>query len=148
MKMTGKGSIAAALVALSAGVALAATGADAIKERRALMKENGEATKPVVAMLKGAPFDLATVQKALKTYDNAAEKMPALFPPDSKTGDTHALPAIWEDTADFDARFKKLGDDATAALADIKDEASFKAIMPNFYKNCGGCHEKYRAKEN
>ncbi len=146
--MTGKGSIAAALVALSAGFALAATGADAIKERRALMKENGEATKPVVAMLKGAPFDLAAVQKALKTYDNAAEKMPALFPPDSKTGDTHALPAIWEDTADFDARFKKLGADATAALADVKDEASFKAIMPNFYKNCGGCHEKYRAKEN
>ena len=106
-------------MALSAGVALAMSGAEAIKERRALMKENGEATKPIVPMLKGqAPFELATVQKALKTYLNAAEKMPALFPPDSKTGDTHALPAIWEDTADFDARFKKLGEDSTAALAD------------------------------
>jgi len=123
------------------------TGADAIKERRALMKENGEATKPVVPILKGqAPFDLAAVQKALKAYINAAEKMPALFPPDSKTGDTHALPAIWDDTADFDARFKKLGDDAKAALAEVKDDASFKAVMPDFYKNCGGCHEKYRAK--
>ncbi|HXZ16197.1 MAG TPA: cytochrome c [Roseiarcus sp.] len=140
-------SIAAAAAALSAGVALAMTGADAIKERRALMKENGEATKPVVPILKGqAPFDLAAVQKALKAYINAAEKMPALFPPDSKTGDTHALPAIWDDTADFDARFKKLGDDAKAALAEVKDDASFKAVMPDFYKNCGGCHEKYRAK--
>lgn len=144
-----RGSIAFAALALSAGVALAVSGADAIKERRALMKENGEATKPIIPMLKGqAPFELATVQKALKTYLNAAEKMPALFPPDSKTGNTHALPAIWENTADVDARFKKLGEDATAALAQVKDDASFKAIMPGFYKNCGGCHEKYREKES
>ena len=147
MKLVGRGSFAIGALALSAGVALAMSGADAIKERRALMKENGEATKPIVPILKGqAPFDLATVQKALKTYLNAAEKMPALFPPDSKTGDTHALPAIWQDTADFDARFKKFGEDATAALSTVKDDASFKATMPNIYKNCGGCHEKYREK--
>jgi len=137
---------AALAVALSVGFALAA-GSDAIKERRALMKANGEATKPLVPMMKGtAPFELATVQKALKTYMDAAQKMPVLFPDDSKTGDTHALPAIWENKADFDARFKKLGEDAKAALDKVKDEASFKAIMPNFFKNCGGCHEKYRAK--
>ncbi len=140
---------AVAVLALSASFALALSGADAIKQRQALMKENGEVTKPIVPILKGeAPFDLAAVQKALRTYANAAEKMPTLFPPDSKTGDTKALPAIWEDTADFDARFKKLGDDAAAALATVKDPASFRATMPNFYKNCGGCHEKYRAKEN
>jgi cytochrome c556 len=141
-------SIVFPALALGASVALATSSADAIKERRA-MKENGEATKPIVPILKGqAPFNLAAVQKALKTYINAAEKMPALFPPDSKTGDTKALPAIWEDTADFDARFKKLRDDAAAALAEVRDPASFKATMPNFYKNCGGCHEKYRVKED
>ena len=48
--------------------------------------------------------------------------------------------------ADLDARFKKLGADATAALATIKDEASFKATMPGVLNNCGGCHEKYEAK--
>jgi cytochrome c556 len=138
---------AAFAIAISVGLA-AETGADAIKDRRALMKANGDATKPIVPMLKGAaPFDLATVQIALKTYSDAAEKMPALFPPDSKTGDTNALPAIWDNMADVDARFEKLGKDAAAALADVKDEASFKAIMPNFFKNCGGCHEKYRAKQ-
>ena len=133
MQVFGRGSFAVGALAMSAGVALAMSGAEAIKDRRALMKENGEATKPIVPMLKGqAPFDLATVQKALKTYLNAAEKMPALFPPDSKTGDTHALPAIWQDKADFDAQFKKLGEDATAALSTVKDDASFKATMPNF----------------
>jgi cytochrome c556 len=138
---------AAFAIAISVGLA-AETGADAIKDRRALMKANGDATKPLVPMLKGAaPFDLATVQKALKTYSDAAEKMPTLFPPDSKTGDTNALPAIWDNMADVDARFEKLGKDAAAALANVKDEASFKAIMPDFFKNCGGCHEKYRAKQ-
>ena|SRR5579863_2534318 len=143
-----KWAMAAFAIAVSAGLTLAAD-SNAIKERRALMKANGEATKPIVPMMKGAaPFDLATVQKALNTYLDAANKMPALFPPDSKTGDTNALPAIWDNMADVDARFDKLGKDATAALASIKDEASFKAIMPDIFKNCGGCHEKYRAKQN
>jgi cytochrome c556 len=146
-----KFTIAALVIAASAAVALAAvTGAEAIKERRALMKADGVVTKAVFQMLQGrAPFDLATVQKALKTYQNAASKEPALFPPDSKTGDTNALPVIWDDDnlADLDARFKKLGSDATAALGAIKDEASFKATMPDVLKNCDGCHEKYHAKQ-
>lgn len=142
-----KSATVAMALLMSGGIALAA-GADAIKERRALMKANGDATKPLVPMLKGeAPVDVATVQKALKTYADAAAKMPKLFPPDSKTGDTHALPAIWDNMADVDARFAKFGKDAAAALASVKDEASFKAIMPDFFQNnCGGCHEKYRAK--
>jgi cytochrome c556 len=135
--------------AASVGIALAA-GADAIKERRELTKANGEASKPLVPMMKGAaPFDLPTVQKALMAYENAADKMPGLFPSDSKTGDTNALPVIWDDKnkADLDARFEKLGKDAAAALAAIRDEASFKATMTDFFRNCGGCHDKYRAKQ-
>ena len=139
--------IAAALViAVSAGGAFADS--DAIKARRDLMKANGDASKPIVGMLKGGPFDLTAVQTALKTYANAAEKMPALFPDDSKTGDTHALPAIWENKADFDARFKKLGEDVAAASASIKDAATFKTDIQPVLKNCGGCHETYRAKLN
>ena len=135
-------------VLIACGVGAASADSDAIAQRRALMKANGEATQPIVAMMKGGPFDLAAVQKALKTYIDAAEKAPALFPPDSKTGDTHALPAIWDNKADLDARFAKLKAEATADLASIADETSFKAKMPDIYKNCGGCHELYRAKLN
>ncbi len=144
-------TFAAFAIAATTGIALAVTGAEAIKERRALMKTDGDVTKPIVPMLKGQkPVDIPTVQKALKTYMNAAAKSPGLFPPDSKTGDTNALPAIWEgdNKADLDARFKKMGEEAAAALVSVKDEASFKAIMPGFYDhNCGGCHEKYKAKQ-
>lgn len=143
---------AALAVAASAGIALAAvTGLEAIKQRQDLMKADGAATRAIVQMLQGkAPFDLATVQNTLKTYEKAASEEPDLFPPDSKTGDkTQALPAIWEDDniADFNARFKKFGADAAAALDTIKDQASFKATIPAVLQNCGGCHEKYKAKQ-
>lgn len=145
-------TVAAIAILAGGGVALAAvTGLEAIKQRQELMKADGAAAKHMVDMLKGkAAFDLAAVQKALKTFENAAKLEPTLFPPDSKTGNkTTALPAIWEDNnmADFDARFKTFGADAAAALASIKDEASFKTAMPGVLNNCGGCHEKYKASQ-
>jgi cytochrome c556 len=123
---------------------------DVIKERRQTMKDNGAAAGAAAKMLKGeAPFDLATVQASLNTFIKASKKMPSLFPDDSKTGgETRALPAIWADKVDVDARFAKFGQDATDALAAIKDQASFAAAMPAVFKNCGGCHEKYRASQN
>ena len=137
-----------AVTLLTLGVSAVFADEDPIVARRALMKANGAATKTVVGMLKGAPYDQGAVLNALKNYADAAAKEPALFPDTSKTGDTNALPAIWDNKPDFEARFKKLGDDVSAAEAAITDEASFKATMPGVLKNCGGCHEKYRAKLN
>jgi cytochrome c556 len=133
-------------VILGVGASVAAD--DPIHARQNLMKANGKAAKEVVAMLKGkAPFKLETAQEALNTFINAADKGPALFPPGSDKGKTHALPAIWKNKSDFEAHFAKLGADSKAALAAIKDEASFKADFPPIFKDCGGCHETYREKE-
>lgn len=127
----------------------AAQNVEAIKARQELLKAIGKATKPVGAMLKGeAPFDLAVVQTALKTYVENGSKLPALFPDDSKTGaETEALPVIWEKKKDFEDRFGKLVSDAKAAQAAITDEASFKANFPNVVGNCGGCHKIFREKK-
>ena len=139
-------ALAGLLVAFGAVAVLADS--DAVAQRRALMKANGAATRSVVGMLKGGPFDLATVQAALKSYADAAAKGPALFPDDSKTGDTNALPAIWANKADFVARFAQFGKDVAAASAGISDADSLKAQMPAVLKNCGACHELYRAKQS
>jgi cytochrome c556 len=49
---------------------------------------------------------------------------------------------------DFKARLAKLGSDAKAAEASVKDLESFKAAFGNIGKNdCGGCHEKYCVKK-
>ena len=138
-----------AFVLLALGATATYAASDAIAQRQALMKANGKAATAIVAIMKGGPLDLAVLQSSLKTFIDAAQKGPALFPDDSKTGDdTAALPAIWENKADFNARFAKLGADANDALAKVKDEASFKAIVPSIFNNCGGCHEKYRAKKD
>lgn len=140
-------TVLAASVFLAA-IGLAGAQSDPIAQRKALMKAQGAATKDVGAMLKGAPFDLAKVQDALKVYVNTTRTFATLFPDNSKTGgETAALPKIWEAKADFDKLLEKFGRDSTAAMTSITDEASFKANMGGVLKNCGECHETYRMKQ-
>jgi cytochrome c556 len=137
--------------AIALGVCAAVAQQDPIAARKALMKANGEAAKTAGAMVKGdAPFDLAAAHKIFATFEDAAAKMPALFPDNSKTGgDTSADPKIWDNMADFKARFTKFGEDAKAADASVKDLDSFKAAIGNIGKNdCGSCHQNYRIKKS
>lgn len=137
---------AAAAIAISTAYAQSA----AIAKRQAIYKGWGDATKPVAAMLKGeAPYDGAAVQKALAAYAAGAKDLAGLFPDDSKTGgDTAALPAIWTDKAKFNGILEKIGADATAAAAAIKDEASLKANFGKVLGNCKACHDDFRAKKS
>jgi cytochrome c556 len=135
-------------LALACGVTAVLADTNPIAERRALMKHDGAAAKTLFDMMKGkVSFDLATVKQSLATLNDGATKSPALFPDNSKTGGgTAALPAIWEHKADFDARFAKFAKDVEAAQAGITDEATFKQFAPAVFKNCGACHELYKAK--
>jgi cytochrome c556 len=136
------------VLALACGLGAVCADTDPIAERRALMKHDGEAAKKLFDMSKGnIPFDLAAVKESLATLYEGATKSAALFPDNSKTGGgTAALPAIWENKADFNARFAKFAKDVQAAQAGIVDEATFKKLAPTVFQNCGGCHELYKAK--
>ncbi len=139
----------AALVATGAAftaTAVSAQNVEVIKERKALLKELGKATKDPGDMLKGAvPFDLAAVKAALAKYQENAPKIAKLFPDDTKTGgETEALPALWENKDDVMQRFEKLAADAKAADGKITDEFTFMDEFPKVVGNCGGCHKKYR----
>lgn len=133
-------------LAFSAGAVVAQN--DPIAQRKALMKSVGDSGRAPAAMLKGEqPFDLAAVQTALKAMQAAGKASPALYPDNSKTGgDTVALPKIWENKADFNAKLAKLESDATSGLSSITDEASFRASYPNILRGCGDCHRDYRAR--
>src|SRR5262249_24613302 len=123
---------------------------DPIAARKALMKKNGDEAKVGTAFMKGeAPFDLAKAKAIFAAYAEAADKVPALFPDNTKPGgDPAAVRAVWEKKSDFEAKLKKFGEDAKDAQAKVTDEATFKTVFPAVQKNCGGCHETYRAKKS
>lgn len=141
-----KRSLVAIAAVMISATAVVAQNTTVIKERQDHLEAMGDATKPARAMFKGEEdFDLAKVKAALKTIQEKTALLPPLFPDDSKTGgDTEALPIIWDEKADFEARFKKLGDAAKAAEASITDEASFPDTWKEVMGNCSACHKKYR----
>jgi cytochrome c556 len=147
------------VAAVALGMTAAVAQQDPIAARKALMKANGDAAKTAGAMIKGdTPFDPAAAHKIFATFEDAAAKMPGLFPASSKPGDTSAdsdpfsaNPKIWDDDnlADIKARFTKFGNDAKAADASVKDLDSFKAALGDIGKNdCGACHQLYRLKKS
>ena len=136
---------AAAIIAVGATAVLAE--GDPIAARKALMKENGAQSRVAREMIEGKqPFDVAKAQKVLHTFAANSEKAKDLWPESSKSGDTAALPAVWENKADFEAKLAKFGLDAKAAAGNVKDLDSFKAVMGGIGKDCGGCHNTYRKK--
>ena len=136
------------ILALATAATAVSSQEDPIAKRKAIYKSFGQASRDPGGMLKGdTPFDLAKVQAALRTFQEGSQQLPNLFPENSKTGgDTAALPAIWEDKPRFNAMLAKFGADSQTALASIKDEASFKTEFPKVLRDCGGCHEAFRAK--
>ena len=142
----------AAVFAALGGLALAAE-MPQIKVRQDAMKGNGDAAKVLAPMAKGEqPWNQAAAVKAATEIHTTATKIPSLFPAGSgpETGiKTAALPEIWKDKADFDAKAKTLETESgkLLQLAQANDQAGFKTQFGNVGKACGGCHQTYRKKE-
>jgi len=113
----------------------------AIAARQAAMKADGK-------VLRGAnDFTGDAAVKALQTvYDNYT-KLPSLFPKDSTSANSLALPVIWTDWDNFIAIFKKGADAATDGIAAAKagDTAKYQADVAVVAGTCGACHMTYRS---
>ena len=119
-----------------------------MKDRVALMKTMGKNLGPIGKTVKGEmAADYAALAQNAQAIHDATMKVKDMFPEGSGGGESRALPAIWENKADFDSYFVKLAsaseafakEASTGSMADLK--ASFGAIA----SNCGGCHKTYRA---
>ena len=120
---------------------------DPIATRKGLMKDNEENAVIVVQMMRGqAPFDAAKVDAAFAQWADTAQKLPALFPDNSKSGQkTRAAPKIWTTKADFDAKAAAFG----KVVADNRDKAKgslddLRAAIPAIGNACDACHKDYR----
>ncbi|MBI3434757.1 MAG: cytochrome c [Proteobacteria bacterium] len=138
-----------AVAAFALGLSVAAA-QDPIAARKALMKATGAQAGLGAKMARGEePFDLAKAKAIFAQYEKTSAEAKSLFPDTAMTGgETAAMPAIWKSKPDFEAKLAKLGADAKAASGKVTDLATFKAEFPLVQKNCGGCHEDYRAKKS
>lgn len=122
--------------------AIATMSADqVVAARKAAMKENGGTLKAAGA-LTGAEAS-AAADILIKNFTN----FPAMFPEGSIVGDSKALPAIWENKADFDGIFAKDLEAAKAmkAAAEAGDADAYGAALKAIGGSCGECHQKYRS---
>lgn len=142
--------VAMVIVAMGVGVAAVAAQSDPIAARQALMKNNGRQDKIGSDMIRGRiPFDVTKARKMFAAFLDAADKMPHLFPENSKTGgDTSASPEIWLHMEDVKARFAKLAAETKAAQEKVKDLESFRAAYRAVNEICDSCHERYRVKKS
>jgi cytochrome c556 len=136
------------VMACSTGAVIAQS--DPIKERMGLMKANGQNAGIVVRMVRGqSTFDAAKVEAAFNQWAETAQKLPGLFPDNSKTGEkTRAAPKIWQAKADFDAKAAAFG----KVVAENRDKAKasadgLKVAVAAVGKACDNCHEDYRLPE-
>lgn len=132
--------------ALVAGVTVAMAQGDPIAERRAIMKSVGAATRTGNQMAKGdIPFDAAKAKEVLAVYARAADKTHTYFPDTSKTGgETTASPKIWENQAEFRAKFDDWAKNIQKASASTDDLASFKTAFGELSQACNSCHQSFR----
>ena len=131
-----------------AGLALAVTPAQVIKERRAGFKHMGENFKAMKQAI-DAGADVTPMAARAAEIEAWAKKFPGMFPPGTETGGgTHARPAVWSDRPGFEKHNMEL-QQAAAKLqqaAQSGHKAAFAAQWKATGKVCGGCHETYRYK--
>jgi len=133
---------------VAAGAAYAQSAADALKERKAGFQNNATQMRAIKAVI-DAKGSVAPIAASAQSMADFAGKVVSLFPKDSGTGDTKALPAIWTNWDDFQAKakgFETAAKNLQQAVASGADLAAVQAAYGAVGASCGACHETYRAK--
>lgn len=135
--------------AMVGGATIAFAQADIVKQRQENRKQTGPLMREIKATIDSKGDAKKVVENAakLKTLEEAFEKM---FPKGSDTGDSKALPAVWSDPAGFAAASKAANEayDKLAVAGGSGDYAAMATAFGDVGKACGGCHTKYRVKQN
>ena len=146
-------ALAFALVSITAA-ALAEDKETVLKNREALMKEQGKDLGSVKAYTEGKG-DLSQAEAGATNLTKTTKKITDVFPPG--TGGTNSdgkyatKPAIWTDWNKFVDAQKAAAGKADALLVAVKsgNKEQIVAAFGDLGKNgCGACHETFREKLN
>ena len=139
---------AAALVGVSATIALAHSGATGIvKERMDLMSRIGKDTRAMAAMSRGRDdIDWSLIIEAGKHATMTSKHLPMQFPADSFKSPSEAKETILTDKEGFQAQVDALwlAGLALTTAGETQDEDSFKLAFGAYAQTCKACHSKYR----
>ena len=139
-----------AVTGLASAAALAHTGVrnPAVLARMQAMTAMADQMEVIVPMARGeATFDAARAEAAFAELARLAEETPGLFRAPEQDPRSEALPAIWEDFAEFEARSREMADRAAAAADSVADPAGLLAAVRRLGASCSGCHERYRLED-
>lgn len=138
-----RGLLVVALLAAGAAFAHEGVKNPAVKARMDGMMALGAATKVLGNMAKGeAAYDAAAAEAAVQKIQDEADRIAALFEANEDDPKSEALPAIWDNYADFTAKAVALGEVADAVSVGSLGEV--KAAMPQIGAACKACHKGYR----
>jgi cytochrome c556 len=144
-----------AIVVLAVGATAVAAQSNPVEERVELMNAQGKyfygrLLRDMVEDKK--PYDQATVDEAFAALVETTKKLPSLFPDTAKgqsqKGKYFSSPKVWENKADFEARFVQFTKDVGEYAPEAKSLEALKVSYPAIRKNCDGCHEVYRLKKD
>jgi cytochrome c556 len=145
---------AALILALSgiSGIAVAQDKEAVIKNREALMKQQGKDLGSVKAYIDGKG-EQTQAETGATSLTQSMKKIPDVFPTGSdgisSDGKYSTKPIIWSDWNKFLETQKIAAGKADILLAAIKsgDKATIQTAFSDLGKNgCGACHETFREK--
>ena len=126
-----------------------ATAAEVTAARKAMMRMAATLTFDSVMPAVRNGTDVKRQAHAAEGLARFGHSIAGLFPDGSEGPDSRALPAVWTNKADFQARAKAFGD-ASARLAELAkagDTAGFAAQARLVSNGCDSCHGPFRAEE-
>lgn len=124
-----------------------ATAAEVIAARHAMMHMAATLLfQEVMPVAKGGG-DVKAAGHAAEGLELFGHSIAGLFPDGSEGPDSRALPTVWTNKADFQAKANAFGDSAAELkrLAEAGDQTGFATQAAVVARGCGGCHSVYRA---
>lgn len=142
-------AVGAAAVLAACATMMAKPPDEAIRERQALMKEQGAAMRAIQDKLKAGQVQAVAVDA--EKLASTAKRIPGLFPAGSLNPQTsRAKPEIWQKWSEFEGYARVLETKATQLAATSRggDAQATSAAAADLGKTtCGACHNVFRGPE-
>jgi cytochrome c556 len=126
---------------------LITTANDAVEYRQNVLKAVGGHMTASAAIVRGQVPHRDQLIRHARSINEMAQIAPTLFPAGSDSGQTDALPAIWQQPERFQERLQAFQEAAARyhdVVANGEDQAAVGRAFVALGQACRNCHDNYR----